>query len=86
MLATCRLLSVATTVLGAGLTFIHMRWGISCLALSIACAQWANHLENRLYAGWTQQSLFVVLQSLHGLHARLKTDALEASQDISPSA
>jgi hypothetical protein len=79
MLLFYRASSVFTIALGVGLSYIHLRWGIPCLALSIACAQWANHEENKLYAGWTQQTLMVVLESLHGINGKLDPEELGMS-------
>lgn len=62
-------------VLGAvGLSFVHARWGLPCVALSILCAQLLNQIENRRYADWTQQTLLVVLESLQSLHLNMKPD------------
>ena len=66
-------------VLGAiGLSYVHARWGLPCVALSVLCAQLLNQIENRRYADWTQQTLLVVLESLQSLHLNAQPDAVGA--------
>jgi len=76
MLTILKASSTAAILAAAALSFVHAHWGIPCLALSFLFAQWLNRIENRLYADWTQESLFVVLQSVQGLHGTLKPGAL----------
>jgi hypothetical protein len=74
VLTILKALNVAAVLGAVGLSFVHARWGLPCVALSILCAQWLNQIENRRYADWTQQTLFVVLQSLQNLHLSMKPE------------
>ncbi len=74
MRAISRLLGFVAVVLGVCLSFIHVRWGISCFVISVAFTQWVIHEDMKLHEKWTQETFFVMLESLRGLHGRLDHD------------